>query len=101
MDVGNMLNIMAITRPKMEITIHKVRNTIKKKNTLVRRLIYLEVISEMDLPSLRMEIINALKSCTAPMITEPRKTQRMAGSQPHIIAIAGPTIGPVPAIEVK
>ena len=28
-------------------------------------------------------------------------TQSIAGSQPQIMAMAGPTIGPVPAMEVK
>ena len=35
------------------------------------------------------------------MKIEPKTTQSSAGSQPHITAIAGPTIGPVPAMDVK
>ena len=35
------------------------------------------------------------------MNIEPSTTHNSAGTQPHMIAIAGPTIGPVPAIEVK
>ena len=41
------------------------------------------------------------KSCTAPIRIEPKTTQSRAGTQPHMMAMAGPTIGPVPAIEVK
>ena len=31
---------------------------------------------------------------------DPNKTQRIAGNHPQIIPIAGPTIGPVPAMDV-
>ncbi len=48
-----------------------------------------------------MEIINEPKSWTAPIIIEPTKTQISAGSHPQITAIAGPTMGPVPAMEAK
>ena len=41
------------------------------------------------------------KSCTAPMKMEPMRTHRRAGSQPQMMAMAGPTMGPVPAMEVK
>ena len=36
-----------------------------------------------------------------PIKIEPKTTQIKAGSHPHITPIAGPTMGPVPAIEVK
>ena len=52
-------------------------------------------------PLLRIETTSAPKSWTAPMKIDPKTTQSNAGTQPHITAIAGPTIGPVPAIEVK
>jgi len=42
----------------------------------------------------------APKSCTAPMKMLPTTTQITAGTQPQIMPIAGPTIGPVPAIDV-
>ena len=35
------------------------------------------------------------------MKIEPSTTHNSAGTQPHMMAIAGPTIGPVPAMEVK
>ena len=54
--------MIAITSPNIAMIIHNAKNTTIKKKTLVRRLIYLAVISEMDLPSLRMDIIRALKS---------------------------------------
>ena len=100
-DWGYMEKMMAITRPKMAITIHSSRNTIRKKKNLVRLLTYLAVYSEMDLPWLRMEMIRAPKSCTAPITILPTKIHSIAGSQPQMMAIAGPTIGPVPAIDVK
>ncbi len=31
----------------------------------------------------------------------PRMTHKSAGTQPYMIAIAGPTIGPVPAMLTK
>ena len=59
----------------------------------------LEVYSVMDLPWFLMEMVKAPKSCTPPMMVDPTKIQIMAGTQPRIITIAGPTIGPVPAME--
>ena len=35
------------------------------------------------------------------MKIEPKTTHNNAGTQPHMMAIAGPTIGPVPAIDAK
>ncbi len=96
-----MLKTMAMTRPKTAITIHSSRKTIRKKKNRVRLLTYLEVYSEMDFPWLRMEMISAPKSCTAPMTTLPTNTHNRAGTHPQMMAIAGPTMGPVPAIEVK
>ena len=55
----------------------------------------------MDLPLALKEITKAPKSWTAPKKIEPKNTQSAAGIQPQIIAIAGPTMGPKPAIEVK
>ena len=52
-------------------------------------------------PRLRSETTNDPRSCTAPIKIDPNTTQTKAGTQPHITARAGPTIGPVPAIDVK
>ena len=49
-DWGYILKITAITRPNTAITIHSSKNTMRKKNILVRLLIYRAVYSEMDLP---------------------------------------------------
>jgi hypothetical protein len=73
----------------------------KKKMRRVRGLMYLEVNSDTDLPWFRMEMISAPKSCTAPITMEPTNTHSSAGTQPQMTAMAGPTIGPVPAMEVK
>jgi hypothetical protein len=59
------------------------------------------VSSPMDLPLFLAEITSVEKSWTAPMKILPRKTHRNAGSQPQIIPMAGPTIGPSPAMVVK
>jgi hypothetical protein len=55
----------------------------------------------MDLPWLRIEMISAPKSWTAPMTMLPTNTHNNAGTHPQMMAMAGPTMGPVPAIEVK
>ena len=55
----------------------------------------------IELPRCRRLITSAEKSWTAPMKMVPTTTQTSAGSQPQITAMAGPTIGAAPAIEVK
>lgn len=52
-------------------------------------------------PRLRNETTRAPKSCTAPIRMEPKSTQSRAGSHPQMTATAGPTMGPVPAMDVK
>ena len=52
-------------------------------------------------PRDRSEMTNAPKSWTAPMKIEPTKTHNSAGNHPQNTAMAGPTMGPVPAMEVK
>ena len=52
-------------------------------------------------PRFLMETTSDPKSCTAPISIDPNSTQSKAGTHPQITATAGPTIGPVPAIEVK
>ena len=47
---------------------------------------------------LRTDATSAPRSWTAPMKIAPKTTQSSAGSQPHVTATAGPTIGPAPAI---
>ena len=58
-------------------------------------------MSPIDWPRFRKLTTSAPKSCTAPMKIDPNNTQHNAGIQPHMMAIAGPTIGPVPAMLVK
>lgn len=60
-----------------------------------------DAISPMDLPWLRSETIIEPKSCTVPMNIEPKMTRIIAGTQPQMIAIAGPTTGSVPTIDAK
>ncbi|MFN0125832.1 MAG: hypothetical protein ACKV19_04000 [Verrucomicrobiales bacterium] len=42
-----------------------------------------------------------MPAATEMMTSVASATHSKAGSQPHMIARAGPTIGPVPAIDVK
>ncbi len=91
----------AITRPKIARTIVNAMNRIRRNRIRARRLISLPAMSPTVCPLFLIETTSAPKSCTAPMKIDPSKTQTRAGTQPHITAIAGPTIGPVPAIEVK
>ena len=100
-DCGYMAKMMAMIKPKIAITIHSSSRTIRKKIVLVRLFTYFDVISEIDFPWLRRDITSAPKSCTAPMTMVPTSTQIRAGTQPQITPIAGPTMGPVPAMEVK
>ena len=90
-----------LINPNIAMTIHNAKHTMIKNNKRTLGLIYCSVISAIDFPSLRIEMTRQEKSCTAPMKMEPKKTHNIAGTQPQMIPIAGPTIGPVPAIEVK
>ena len=53
------------------------------------------------MPRLRTLAHSAPKSCMPAKNTVPNTTQRNAGPQPQITAIAGPTIGAAPATDVK
>ena len=58
-------------------------------------------ICPIDPPRWRRLMTSAEKSCTAPMKIVPTTTQISAGNHPQITAMAGPTIGAAPAIDVK
>ena len=85
----------------MAITIHRPKKMIRKKSDLVRGFTTDPVMSPMDLPSWRIDRTRAPKSCTAPAKIDPKTTQSRAGTHPHITPSTGPTMGPVPAIDVK
>ena len=59
------------------------------------------VKSPIEWPLFFAESTRHPKSCTAPKKIVPKTTHSRAGSHPHITAIAGPTIGAAPAIDVK
>ena len=101
MEVGKSLNTAAITSPKIARTMVSARNRIARKRMRVRGESTRPEISPTVCPLLRIEMTSAPKSCTAPMKIDPNNTHSSAGSQPQITASAGPTMGPVPAIEVK
>ncbi len=91
----------AITSPKMAITTISTKNSTIRNRTRARGEIIRPAMSPIDWPRDRSDTTRAPKSCTAPMNMEPSNTHNSAGSQPQNIAMAGPTIGPVPAIDVK
>lgn len=90
-----------MTTPKMAMTIQSAKKMISMKRNLTRGLMMLPAMSPMERPWFRKEITIEPKSCTAPMKMEPIRIQTSAGTQPQMMAMAGPTIGPVPVIEVK
>ncbi len=73
---------------------------ITRKSVRARGPMISAVMSPIERPRWRRLITRAEKSWTAPMKTVPRATHRSAGSQPQMTAMAGPTIGAAPAIEV-
>ena len=101
MAAGYCLNTAAITKPKIAKTTVSAMNKVNRKSNRTRLLSTRPAMSPTVWPLLRRLTTSAPKSCTAPMKMEPSTTHNSAGTQPHMMAIAGPTIGPVPAIEVK
>ena len=100
-DSGNILNTAAITRPKIASTIHRPNSRISRNRIRTRGFSTRPAMSPMVCPRFRRLMTKAPKSCTAPMKIDPNSTHIKAGTQPHMMAIAGPTIGPVPAMLVK
>ena len=88
-------------KAKTASTIQISREMISMKSARTRGLITRPAISPMEWPRLRRLITRAEKSWTAPIITVPTVTHSRAGSQPQITAMAGPTMGAAPAMEVK
>jgi hypothetical protein len=81
-------------------TIQISSEMMSRKSVRTRGEIMRPAISPMEWPRWRKLMTSAAKSWTAPIITVPSATQTSAGSQPQITAIAGPTIGAAPAIDV-
>ena len=69
------------------------------KSVLPRRPTRFSVTLPSDIPRARMETTRAPKSCTAPMKIAPSTTHSIAGSQPQMTAMAGPSIGERPVID--
>jgi hypothetical protein len=99
--MGYMVKRMAITKAKTAITIQSSKKIISRKRVRTLLLMISAAKSPIDLPLALREITRAPKSWTAPKNIEPKNTQIAAGTHPQIIAMAGPTIGPRPAMEVK
>ena len=101
MAAGYSLKTLAMTRPKMARTMVSERIRISRKRSLALGLITRPAMSPTVRPRLRRLTTRAPRSWTAPMKMDPRTTHSRAGSQPQRMAMAGPTMGPVPAMEVK
>ena len=101
MAAGYCLKTAAMTNPKIARTTVNAMKRIKRKSKRTRLFSKRPAMSPTVCPLLRKLTTKAPKSCTAPIRMEPNTTHKRAGTQPHMMAIAGPTIGPVPAIEVK
>ena len=98
---GYCLSTAAITSPKIARTIQSATIRMTRKSVRTRGPRRSPATSPTVRPLFLSETASAPRSCTAPMKIAPRTTQMIAGTQPHITAMAGPTMGPVPAIEVK
>ena len=99
--VGNCENRVAIIYAKTAITIHVRKKIIVRNSARALLPMIIPVKSPMEWPLFFAESTKHPKSCTAPMKIVPKTTHSTAGSQPHITAIAGPTIGAAPATDVK
>ncbi len=98
---GNIRKTAAITSPKIASTMVRPMKSTIMNSRRTRRLSSRPATSPMVWPLLRRLTSRLPKSCTAPMKIEPNTTQTRAGSQPQSTPMAGPTMGPVPAMEVK
>ena len=86
---------------KIAMTTHSSRKIMLMKRYLALLPMIWVVISPMDIPLFLSDMTRAEKSCTPPRKTVPNVTHSTAGTHPQIIPMAGPTIGPKPAMEVK
>ena len=68
-------------------------------NVLPRGPTRFSVTFPSDIPRARMDTTSAPKSCTAPTKMAPRTIHTIAGSQPQMTAMAGPSIGDSPVID--
>ncbi len=87
-------------KAKTASTIQIRKEMISRKSVRARAPITWPAMSQMERPWLRRLITRAEKSWTAPIRTVPTATQSIAGSQPQITAMAGPTMGAAPAMDV-
>ena len=98
---GLAMKRLAMTTAKTALTISRRKKMMKRKRVRARPPMIPSVTVPIDCALWREEIHTAPKSCTAPAKIVPSTTQRKAGSQPQMMAIAGPTMGAAPATEVK
>jgi len=92
---------LEITAAKAPLTISRTRKITTRNRLRPREPISRPLSMPTDWPLLRALAQSAPKSCTPAKKIVPSTTQRNAGTQPQITAIAGPTIGAAPATEVK
>ena len=98
---GYNVNSFDIAMAKTASTSHVKHMTKHKNIILILLFITFEEMSAIDFPFSFILIINAPKSCTAPMKIVPSTTQSIAGIHPQYTAMHGPMIGAAPAMEVK
>ena len=98
---GYCRNTAAITSPKIASTIVNATTRTIKNNRRTLGPSTSPATSPTVRPSFRIDTTSDPKSWTAPIVIDPTTIHTSAGNQPQITANAGPTIGPVPAIEVK
>src|SRR5690606_17029620 len=103
---GKTLEGWLTKRPEMTtantaLTIRRSRKMTIMKTLRARGPITTSVSAPIDFALFRWLAQSAPASCTPAKKTVPRTTQRKAGNQPQITAMAGPTIGAAPATEVK
>jgi len=92
---------IAITIANTPIASAIKKKIISKNNSWARGPIIFSAISPIERPRFRIETTRADKSWIPPKKMVPKNTQRKAGNQPQITAMAGPRIGPRPVIDAK
>ncbi len=98
---GLLISSLAITTPNTALTISSTRKMTIMNTLRARPPTTSPVSAPTDLARLRTLAQIAPLSWTPAKKMVPSTTQRKAGSQPQITAMAGPTMGAAPATEVK
>jgi hypothetical protein len=98
---GKWTNSRAMITAKTALTMRRSRKITTRKSVRERPEITSSVSEPMERALWRAEIQRVAKSWTPAKKMVPKITHSSAGSHPQKTAIAGPTMGAAPAIEVK